>query len=173
MCQSTKDWWDKKRGTGGVKTRSTTKHTQIPNRNPLTTYLIADTNVSEAVGETVFVGVVVFVADFVAVVLDVTVSDSLGVWLSARVCVLVSETDGDVVTAAETDSVSDSLRDLLAEDVNDGDDPSETEAVDVPESDDPNVGENETGCVLDVDLDCVPVFVDVVDGDGEFVFVLD
>lgn len=166
--------YGRRKGERGIKTRSSRKHTHTCLTIILVaTYLVADSNVSEAVGETDFVSVVVFVADFVAVVLDVTVSGSLGVWLSARVCVLVSETDGDAVTAAETDSVSDSLRDLLAEDVIDGDDPSESDAVGVPVCEDPNVGENEAVCVLEVDLEIVLVCVDVFDGDGEFVLELD
>ena len=48
-----------------------------------------------------------------------------------------------------------------------------TDAMDVPLSDDPNVGENETVCVLEVDLVYVKVFVDVFDCDCEYVLELD
>ncbi len=89
MRRSTKNGWEKEGGGGRVGYKymvgKTNTRRDLLDQNPSATYLVADSNVSEAVGETVFVDVVVFVTDFVAVVLDVTVSDSLGVRLSARV----------------------------------------------------------------------------------------
>jgi hypothetical protein len=59
------------------------------------------------------------------------------------------------------------------EDVKEADDPSVIDAVAVPENDDPNDGENETVCVLELVLVLAAVLVDVLDCDVEYVFELD
>jgi len=115
---------EERRGEGGgdKDDMAETKHTHVLDRHPSATYLVADSNVSDAVGEMVSVGVKVTeavvlrvpvgvaVAELLcvgvteAVTLDVAVPVPVGVWLGVRVRVPVSVTDAD------SDAVEESVR---------------------------------------------------------------
>jgi hypothetical protein len=90
-----------------------TKHTHVLDRHPSATYLVADSNVSDAVGEVVSIGVIlteavvlrvpvgVTAAELLcvgvtaAVTLDVAVTVPVGVWLGVSMRVFVSVTDAE------------------------------------------------------------------------------